>query len=85
MPITMRKLAAALFRLLDTSQWRDIGSAPFDRELELAVIDGDVRPIGGYCLRHGNDWYDAETLNPIEVTATHWRCRWPVIFPVSCC
>lgn len=81
----MKKLAAALARLLDTSRWRDIDTAPFDRELELAVIDGEVRPLGGFCLRHGDGWFDAETLRPIEVSATHWRSRWPVIFPVSCC
>ena len=83
--IVMKKLAAALFRLFDTSRWRDIETAPFDRELELAVIDGEIRAIGGFCLRHGEDWLDAETLKPVKVTATHWRFRWPMIFPVSCC
>ena len=83
--IVMKKLAAALFRVLDTSRWRDIETAPFDRELELAVIDGEIRTVGRFCLRHGDDWLDVETLKPIKVTATHWRFRWPVIFPVSCC
>ncbi len=81
----MKRLAAALSRFLDTSRWRDINTAPFDRELELAVIDGENHAVSGFCLRHGNDWFDAETLLPIEVTATHWRFRWPLIFPVSCC
>lgn len=67
----MKRFAAALSRLLETSRWRDIETAPSDRELELAVIDSEVRPIGGFCLRHGNDWLDAETLRPIKVTATH--------------
>jgi hypothetical protein len=83
--ITMKKLAAALFRLLDAPRWRDIQSAPFDRELELAVIEGDVCRVGGFCLRHGDDWLDAETLNPIKVNATHWRFRWPILLPASCC
>lgn len=83
--IVMKKLAAALFRLLDTSRWRDIETAPFGRELELAIIDGEMRAVGGFCLRHGDDWLDAETLKPVKATATHWRFRWPVIFPVSCC
>jgi hypothetical protein len=83
--IAMKKLMAALLGFLDSSQWRDIETAPFDRELELAVIDGEVRPIDVFCLRHGDDWFDAETLKPIKVTATHWRSRWPLIFPVSCC
>lgn len=81
----MKRLAAALFRLLDNSQWREIGTAPCGRELELAVIDGELCTIGGFCLRHGDTWLDAETLRPVKVTATHWRSRWPVIFPVSCC
>src|SRR5579859_7751107 len=52
--IAMNKLAAALSRILDTSRWRDIESAPLDRELELAVIDGGIRPVDGFCLRHGD-------------------------------
>ena len=83
--IVMKRLAAALLRVFDTSRWRDIETAPFDRELELGVIDGEIRTVGGFCLRHGDDWLDAETLKPVQVTATHWRSRWPVIFPVSCC
>ncbi len=83
--ITMKRLAATLSRFLDTSRWRGIETAPFGRELELAIIDSEIRPISGYCLRHGDGWFDAETRRPIEVTATHWRSRWPVIFPVSCC
>lgn len=81
----MKKIAAVLSRLFDPSQWRAIETAPCDREIELAVIDGDVRPIDVFCLRHGDDWFDAETLRPIQVNATHWRSRWPVLFPVSCC
>lgn len=81
----MQRLLVTLTRFLDTSQWRDIESAPFDRELELAVIDGEVRPISRFCLRHRDGWLDAETLRPIKLTATHWRSRWPLIFPVSCC
>jgi hypothetical protein len=81
----MKRIAAALVRLFDSSRWRDIATAPFDRELQLAVIDDEVHPVGGFCLRHGDDWFDAETLKPITVAATHWRARWPIIFPVSCC
>ena len=81
----MKRLTEALSRLFDTSRWRDIETAPADRELELAILDGEVRSIGVFCLRHGDDWLDAETLRPVTVTATHWRSRWPIIFPVSCC
>jgi hypothetical protein len=81
----MNKLAAILCRLFANSPWRDIETAPYDRELELAVIDREVRLVGGFCLRHGDDWLDAETLRPIKINATHWRFRWPVIFPACCC
>jgi hypothetical protein len=83
--MAMKKLAAVLSRLFEPSRWRDIESAPSDRELELAVIDGKVQSIGVFCLRHGDDWLDAETLRPVKVTATHWRFRLPLIFPASCC
>lgn len=81
----MKRFGVALIRFLDRSGWREIATAPFDRELELAVIDGAVRRTGVFCLRQGDDWLDAETLRPINVTATHWRFRWPLIFPYSCC
>jgi hypothetical protein len=81
----VKTLAAALSRLFDTSLWRDIKTAPFDRELELGIDDGEVRPVAGSYFRHETDWFDAETLTPIKVNATHWRSRWSVIVPVSCC
>lgn len=81
----MKRLVAALFRLLDTSRWQKIETAPCGRVLQLATIDGEVHPLEGFCLRHGDTWLDAETLRPVKVTATHWRAQWPVIFPASCC
>ena len=81
----MKKLCAALIRIFDRSGWREIATAPFDRELELAVIDGALHPIGVFCIRHGDGWLDLETLQPITITAKHWRFRWPLIFPFRCC
>ena len=80
----MKRLTAALSRFFDRSTWRDIETAPFDRELELAVIDGEINLLGT-CIRRADNWFDADTLGPIKVTATHWRFRWPLIFPFSCC
>ena len=37
--ISVRRL---LSRVFGASEWQDIATAPFDRELELAVIDSDV-------------------------------------------
>jgi hypothetical protein len=76
----------ALFsRLAKAPEWHEIGTAPFGRELELAVIAGEVGVLDGSCLRHGDGWLDAATLRPVSVTATHWRYRRPDILPTCCC
>jgi hypothetical protein len=80
----MTRLAALLSRLFSTPEWREIATAPFDREIELAVIGDRVGLVEGGRLRHGNGWLDAETLQPVAVTATHWRYR-HMILPMSCC
>ena len=80
----MNRLRSLLSRLL-RNEWREIASAPFDREIEVAFIERDVNVPGSPCLRHGNGWLDAETLRPIKVTATHWRYRRLPMLPMSCC
>ena len=82
--MAMKRLFARLSRLL-RNEWRDIDSAPFDREIEVAVVLGNISVPGGLCLRDANGWLDSETLAPIEMTATHWRYRWPALLPLSCC
>jgi hypothetical protein len=72
-------------RILRLPQWHDIATAPLHREIELAVIDGNVSVLGFSCLRCDNGWCDAETLRPINVVATHWRYRHPTVLPVCCC
>jgi len=67
------------------SDWREIATAPFDRELELAVIDGQVGVLDVSYFRHGDGWLDAETLKPVDIAATHWRLRRWSCLPVSCC
>jgi hypothetical protein len=81
----MSWVAGIFARLAKTPEWREIANAPFDRELELAVIGGEVGVLDGSCLRHGDGWLDAATLRPISVTATHWRYHRPFILPLSCC
>lgn len=54
--------------------WKPITTAPFEDELELAVIDRD----GEHCLvfpcrRHFDGWSHAITGGRIEVRPTHWR------------
>ena len=80
----MNRLTAFLSRVL-CNDWRDIASAPFDCEIEVAIIGEDIGVLSGSCLRHGDGWLDAETLRPVEVIATHWRYRRPAILPMSCC
>jgi hypothetical protein len=80
----MNQLIAFLSRLL-RNDWRELASAPFDREIELAFIDGNINVSRGPCLRHGDGWLDVETLRPVEIAATHWRYRHSVMPPMSCC
>jgi hypothetical protein len=54
--------------------WQPIATAPFDRDLELAVIDGDgPHPLVFPCRRILHGWMKAQTLERIEVRPTHWR------------
>jgi hypothetical protein len=81
----MNRITAFLSRMVSAPQWRDIATAPFDRAIELAVIDGDIGVLSHPCLRHGDAWFDAETSQPVSVAATHWRDLQSAILPVSCC
>jgi hypothetical protein len=54
--------------------WQDISGAPFDRDLELSVIDRDgPHALVFACRRVLNGWIDAETGKHIQVYPTHWR------------
>jgi len=64
-------------------EWNPIGTAPFDLDLELAVIDYDGphslvfpcrRILGTWVL---GTWVNAETKQRVEVYPTHWR-EWPL-------
>ena len=55
-------------------EWQRITSAPFDRDLELAVIDYDgVHALAFACRRVLGSWIKAETKHKIDVYPTHWR------------
>jgi len=55
-------------------EWKPISTAPFDRELELAVIDRDgAHALAFACHRADSGWIDAKTRLVIEVNPTHWR------------
>jgi hypothetical protein len=54
--------------------WQSISSAPFDCDLELAVIDSnEVHALAFPCRRNLDGWLNAETKRRIDVRPTHWR------------
>jgi hypothetical protein len=54
--------------------WHDISTAPFDCDLELAVIDRDgPHPLVFACRRIVGGWMNAKTSERIDVWPTHWR------------
>ena len=54
--------------------WQPILTAPFGRDLEVAVINYDgTHPLAFPARRILGSWIDAETKERIEVHPTHWR------------
>jgi hypothetical protein len=56
--------------------WRTISTAPFDCDLELAILDTEgphALVFPGRRILHG--WLKAETREAMEVLPTHWR-KW---------
>lgn len=56
-------------------EWKPIATAPFDCDLELAVIDYDgVHALAFSCRRHLHGWTNAKTKKHIDdLRPTHWR------------
>jgi len=54
--------------------WYPISNAPFNCDLELAVIDETgVRPIPFPCRRVLGGWIKAQTKMCVDIRPTHWR------------
>ena len=54
--------------------WQLVSTAPFDRDLELAVIDEDGEHALVFpCRRILGGWMSVATKQRIEVRPTHWR------------
>ena len=54
--------------------WQSITSAPFGRDLELAVLDKDgPHPLVFACRRIVGGWMNTETKERLDVRPTHWR------------
>jgi hypothetical protein len=58
------------------TMWHYVGTVenvPTDRDLRLAVINGDMHELVFPCRRQGNSWIHATTKRPVEVHPTHWQ------------
>lgn len=54
--------------------WLKIDSAPFERDLEVAVIDFDgPHSVAFPCRRILGGWVKAETGGRVDIRPTHWR------------
>src|SRR5262249_60473383 len=54
--------------------WHDIANAPFDRDLELAVIDvSGVRAIAFACRRVVCGWIKTGNQRRVDLRPPHWR------------
>lgn len=58
----------------DQLQWESISTAPYERDLELAVIEGDhVHSLVFPCRRTMDGWVKASSHERVVVSPTHWR------------
>jgi hypothetical protein len=55
--------------------WQPISTAPFDRDLQLSVIEnGEIHALVFPCRRTKDCcWINATTRKLISVDPTHWR------------
>jgi hypothetical protein len=58
-----------------TMEWKPIDTAPLDRDLQLAVIDGQGTHLVSFPCRRVTDsgWLDVETNQLHYILPTHWR------------
>jgi hypothetical protein len=54
--------------------WEKISTAPYDRDLELAVIEEDrVHRLVFACRRSPNGWIKVHSRERVLISPTHWR------------
>jgi hypothetical protein len=54
--------------------WQPISTAPFERDLELAVIDeSGVHSLVFPCRRAIVGWVNSQTGSHVPVNPTHWQ------------
>lgn len=78
-----RKEISNSFKSLDQTEtrpmenWQPVAEAPFDKDLELAVLEhGDAHALVFPCRRTRAGWVDPKTGLRVDVSPTHWRV-WP--------
>jgi hypothetical protein len=56
------------------SDWHPIANAPFERDLELSVIEkGEVHALAFPCQRTSQGWTRTANRRPVLIGPTHWR------------
>lgn len=54
--------------------WQPVFNAPFDHDIEVAVINEDgTHPIVFPCRRVQEGWIDARSSKRLDINPTHWR------------
>ena len=57
-----------------TDGWHPISSAPFEHDLELAVIDAEgPHTLVFPCRRIPGGWISAQSKERVDVNPSHWR------------
>jgi hypothetical protein len=71
----MRPRGTCEMRAMDERRvWEEISTAPYDRDLELAVVEADhVHPLIFACRRTASGWVKAANRERVSVSPTHWR------------
>jgi hypothetical protein len=58
----------------DHRVWEPISVAPYNSDLELAVVErGHVHPLVFACRRTPDGWVKVSTHERLAVSPTHWR------------
>jgi len=57
------------------TMWQPVSAAPFDLDLQLAVIDnvGEAHALVFPCRRILGGWIDTESKRRLDLIPTHWR------------
>ena len=59
---------------MNEESWQPIQTAPFDQDLELAVVEGsEAHRLAVRTRRTAHGWISAATGRQIDVNPTHWR------------